>query len=177
MEKELSVIPECYIDTNLVNSLIGKKCNHQKGCPMVFKVMNERMGDSFAIGVIDKDKREPKAMTDFSLICNDHYIYVYKHVTRPHYILQVAPAEEVFILHAAEEMSINMADYGLPSELEKLKLYTKKVDARSDSLFSSLFSVLQYSPTIAKMKKILGYLLDYKYTADSDIIRSYFDED
>lgn len=30
MEKELSVIPECYVDTNLVNCLIGKSCNHQK---------------------------------------------------------------------------------------------------------------------------------------------------
>lgn len=144
MEKELSVIPECYVDTNLVNCLIGKSCNHQKGCPTVFKVMNERLSESFAVGVIDRDKREPKAMTDFSLICNDDYIYVYRHVTRPHYILQVAPAEELFILHAAEEIGINLPDYGLPTELEKLKLYTKKVDAKSSSTLSSLF--LPFSP-------------------------------
>ena len=36
------VIPECYIDTNLVETLsCTGGCNHQKGCNQVAKVMKE----------------------------------------------------------------------------------------------------------------------------------------
>lgn len=167
MKRENLIVPECYIDTNLVNTLIGKSCNHQKGCPTVFKVMNERLKDSFAIGVIDKDKREPKAMESFIPICNNEYIYLYKHETRPHYIIQVSPAEEVFILHAAEELGINLSDFGLPDDMESLKQYTKKADAKNSSLFTSLFHVLKEAPTLKTMNMILDYLLANKYSADT----------
>lgn len=170
MEREHQILPECYIDTNLVNTLVGKSCNHQKGCPTVFKVMNERFKDSFALGVIDKDKREPKAIESFLFLCNNEYIYLYKHVTRPHYIIQVSPAEEVFILHAAEELGIHFSDFGLPEDMESLKQYTKKADAKSSSIFTSLFTVLKESPTFKTLNNLLNYLLANKYTADISIL-------
>lgn len=170
MERENLILPECYIDTNLVNTLVGRSCNHQKGCPTVFKVMNERLKDCFAIGVIDKDKREPKAMDSFILLCNNEYIYLYKHATRPHYIIQVSPAEEVFILHAAEELGIHLSDFGLPEDLETLKQYTKKADAKNSTLFTSLFMVLKEAPTVKTMNTLLDYLLANKYTADTTIL-------
>lgn len=172
MERENLILPECYIDTNLVNTLVGKSCNHQKGCPTVFKVMNERLKDSFAIGLIDKDKREPKAMESFIPICNNEYIYLYKHTSRPHYIIQVSPAEEVFILHAAEELGIHLSDFGLPEDIESLKRYTKKADAKNSSLFTSLFMVLKESPTIKTMNALLDYLLSHKYFVDTAILRN-----
>lgn len=166
MERENLVLPECYIDTNLVNTLIGRSCNHQKGCPTVFKVMNERLKDSFALGVIDKDKREPKAMESFSLLCNNEYIYLYKHTSRPHFIIQVSPAEEVFILHAAEELDIHLSDFGLPDDMESLKQYTKKADAKNNSLFTSLFMVLKEASTFKILNELLDYLLANKYSTD-----------
>ncbi len=172
MERENLVLPECYIDTNLVNTILGRSCNHQKGCPTVFKVMDERLKDSFAVGVIDKDKREPKAMGDYRLICNDEYLYVYKHQLRHHYILQVAPAEEVFILHAAQELGIDLADFGLPTEIDVLKSYSKKTDAKNSSVFQSLFYVLKDSPSISKMSNLLNYLVNNQYSVDrEEIIR------
>lgn len=57
--KDLFIIPECYIDTNLVETLIKTDgCNHQKGCNTVVKVMNERFAKDFALGIVDKDKRQ-----------------------------------------------------------------------------------------------------------------------
>jgi hypothetical protein len=54
------IIPECYIDTNLVETLVCPAgCNHQKGCNQVAKVMQEKFADRFAIGMIDADKRRP----------------------------------------------------------------------------------------------------------------------
>lgn len=44
------IIPECYIDTNLVETLVcSGGCNHQKGCNQVAKVMQEKFADRFAI--------------------------------------------------------------------------------------------------------------------------------
>lgn len=172
MERENFVIPECYIDTNLVNCLIRKSANHQKGCPMVLKVMEERMADSFAVGVIDKDKREPKAIKSFSLLVNNNSLYVYKHNVRPHYIIQVAPAEEIFILHAAEEVGVSLADFGLPTDIEGLKRFTKRVDAKNSSQFVSLFSVLKDAPSVQVLDNLLTYLLNNRYSASIDDIVS-----
>ncbi len=56
--KDLFIIPECYIDTNLVETLIATEgCNHQKGCNTVVNTMKRRFGDKFAVGIIDHDKR------------------------------------------------------------------------------------------------------------------------
>ena len=37
--------------------------NHQKGCPNVLKVMQEKLHGDFALGIIDKDK-EIRAYTE-----------------------------------------------------------------------------------------------------------------
>lgn len=40
------IIPECYVDTNLVETLVCTYgCNHQKGCNQVAKVMQEKFAD------------------------------------------------------------------------------------------------------------------------------------
>lgn len=57
--KDLFIIPECYIDTNLVESLITTEgCNHQKGCNTVANTMKNKFKDNFAVGIIDNDKRQ-----------------------------------------------------------------------------------------------------------------------
>lgn len=44
--KDLDIIPECYIDTNLIETILNTKgcytegVNHQKGCNTVVKTMN-----------------------------------------------------------------------------------------------------------------------------------------
>ena len=55
---ELYIIPECYVDTNLLETLVptAKGYNHQKGCNNVVKVMKEKLADEFAVGIVDKDK-------------------------------------------------------------------------------------------------------------------------
>lgn len=43
---DTGVIPECYVDTNLTETLTGIICNHQKGCANV--VLNKiQNGSSF----------------------------------------------------------------------------------------------------------------------------------
>ena len=65
------IIPECYVDTNLVETLVCKAgCNHQKGCNQVAKVMQEKFADRFAVGIIDADKRKPGYLNNFNEIAS-----------------------------------------------------------------------------------------------------------
>ena len=51
--KDLFIIPECYIDTNLVETLIiTDGCNHQKGCNTVVKTMQQKFANAFSVGII-----------------------------------------------------------------------------------------------------------------------------
>ena len=53
---ELYIIPECYVDTNLIETLVptAKGYNHQKGCNNVVKVMKEKLSDKFGVFLVDK---------------------------------------------------------------------------------------------------------------------------
>lgn len=50
------IIPECYIDTNLVETLVPTKkgYNHQTGCNKVVGLMQnmKQLKDGFALGII-----------------------------------------------------------------------------------------------------------------------------
>lgn len=55
---ELYIIPECYVDTNLLETLVptAKGYNHQKGCNNVVKVMKEKLADEFAVNLFQELK-------------------------------------------------------------------------------------------------------------------------
>ena len=71
------IIPECYIDTAIVESLMNTDgVNHQKGCNNVARTMQtaRHLKDSFAIGIIDKDKREPSYVQQFTQLGKTEHI-------------------------------------------------------------------------------------------------------
>lgn len=93
------IIPECYIDTNLVETLVCTGgCNHQKGCNQVAKVMQEKFADRFAVGIIDADKRRPGYLNEFYEIASSEHIKLFRHPARSHFMILVHPAADGFIL-------------------------------------------------------------------------------
>lgn len=170
MQRENIVVPECYVDTNLMNVLLNKSCNHQKGCATVCKTLDVKLSDQFAIAVIDKDKKEPKALEKFEQIGESEHIIVSKHQTKPHYLIQIKPAIEVFILDAATELNVNLSDYGLPTELNELRKITKTTTAKEDVTFARLFHALRTASHIQCLDKLLQYLLSNRYTATTEQI-------
>jgi hypothetical protein len=54
------IITECYIDTMVVEIALDEAngCNHQKGCNNVARIMQSKLQDKFAIGIIDDDKHK-----------------------------------------------------------------------------------------------------------------------
>lgn len=113
---ELSIIPECYIDTNLIETLVppNKGYNHQKGCGTVTKVMREHFASNFAVGIVDKDKQELDYLKEFYLVLAKGNIQLYKHNSRNHFIVRVIPAMERFILFNVDKAGINIQEFGLP---------------------------------------------------------------
>jgi len=171
MERENIVVPECYADTNLLNILTGKKCNHQKGCATVCKTLDDKLKDQFAVAVIDKDKRQPMATQKYVEIGHTDSLIVCKHEARPHYLILINPAIEGFVLQAAVELGIIMSEYHLPDNLEGLKKITKSQSAKESEQLARLFKDLRNASNIKCLNDVLSYLLTKKYSATDGEIR------
>lgn len=167
------ILPECYMDTNLIETLVPPQrgYNHQKGCPAVAKKMKERFSDSFALGIMDNDKRHVSYLQEFSLIASDPVIEIYKHKEKSHYILLIYPAVEGFILEAASDLGIDLSDYNVPGTLEEMKQETKQVDAKNSQKYRKLFKALKPAPEFQKLANIISYLKTETYKAQEDVLQ------
>jgi len=177
----LTIIPECYIDTCLTETITScfNQFNHQKGCGTVSKVMREKFGDSFALGIIDKDKHEIPYLQEFDLISSKDSLYLYKHRTKPHYIIQISPAIEKFFLKAAEEKNIDITSFEFPIELKELTKITKQISDKNETdfkMFRHLFKELSDASEFVKLANLIQYLGDKMYKVDIDKLKRIMDE-
>lgn len=169
------IIPECYIDTNLVETLVCHGgCNHQKGCNQVAKIMQEKFADRFAVGIIDADKRRPGYLDEFREVASSKHLRLLRHRTRPHVIILVFPAADGFILSCAESARINMDDYGLSPVLKEFTSQTKNVMSNKDVRFKRLFRAMRDVPEIHLLESVLSYLATAAYNATDEEIRLRF---
>ena len=129
-------MPECYADTLLIEALVPSKngYNHKMGC---FKVEAEMkfgdLKDRFAVGIIDNDKNQIKYLNEFEKI--DKIVaslILWKHKSKSHYIIQICPALEKWILNVCELENIDLDEFGLSKDLEQLKRYTKSQSGLED---------------------------------------------
>ena len=150
------IIPECYIDTNLVETLVCTGgCNHQKGCNQVAKVMQEKFADRFAVGIIDADKRRPGYLNEFIEIASSEHIKLFRHPARSHFIILVHPAADGFILSCAE-------------------IANENVMSNKDPRFKRLFRSMKGTGEIKLMESLISYLADNTYQASNDRISEIF---
>lgn len=173
MVRELRIVPECYADTNLINVLVDKSCNHQKGCSTVCNTLDKKLKDEFAIAVIDKDKRKPHSLDKFKLVAETEHFDVMKHTRCHQFIILIKPAIESFILFAANELNIQLCsvDSKLSNDIESLKMITKNEDAKESVLLRNLYKKLLAASNFKLLKQVLDYLLDKTYSAsEKDIV-------
>lgn len=171
------ILPECYVDTNLVETLACPGgCNHQKGCNQVAKVMREKFADRFAVGIIDADKRRPGYLSEFREIASSEHLKVFRHPVRSHFIILVHPAADGFILSCAESAQVNMMDYELSPVLKEFTAQTKNVMSNKDVRFKLLFKSMKDVGEMKLLKTVLTYLVSTTYNADEDKIASFFHE-
>lgn len=181
--KDLDIIPECYIDTNIVEFLLnntkGNKTdgvNHQKGCNTVANNIqkNKQTCNGFALGVIDSDKRQPSYIKEFREIGHYGHIKLMKHHTKNHFFIMIEPAMDSLILSCAAEVGVNMEDYDLASELKDFTKITKDVDSKKDSRFKRLFNDIKGAKEFILFGNLLSYLKNHKYDYDEMVLKNYF---
>jgi hypothetical protein len=171
-----AVIPECFVDTNLVETIAppDDQYNHQKGCGTVTKVMQEKFADRFAVGIIDKDKKEVEYLKQFTEIHQAGSLILHKHPKRHHYIIQIAPAVEQFILYNAAAVGIDPANYQLPTDFEKFKRACKTVNSKNDPRFKSLFRALKKAGAadITRLAAWIEFLKNENYNVDTNRLKA-----
>ncbi|MBN8877036.1 MAG: hypothetical protein J0I32_05775 [Sphingobacteriales bacterium] len=174
---DLVVIPECFVDTNLTETLVPPKrgYNHQHGCGTVARVMIKTFSDSFAVGIIDKDKQEIDYLKQFEILVKEGNLFLHKHKTRHHYIIQISPAMERFILDNAEAAGINLEDFGLPSNLNDLKDIAKTTRSKNDHKFRELFKAIrnQGAREFELLASWISYLKEHTYKAEAEVLRNF----
>lgn len=169
------IIPECYVDTNLVETLVCHGgCNHQKGCNQVAKIMKDKFKNRFAVGIIDADKRTPRYLDEFEPIAGSVHLALLRHPELPHFIVTVSPAIDGFILAAAKDAGLDLKAYGLADNLAELKVQTKNVLSNKDSRFKRLFRDLEPYGEIHILKNVLLYLADHTYRSQTEQLKSFF---
>lgn len=145
-----AVIPECYVDTALVETVAPPQkrggqqgYNHQKGCGTVARTMQKNFGGRFALGIIDRDKQEVDYLNELTEAIDAGEPIPHKHKTKPHYVIQIRPAIQRFILANADAADISLERFGLPTDFEELKRVAKKKnskDHRNSGLCSRRFA-------------------------------------
>ena len=169
--KLLHVMPECFVDTNLIEYLLNAGVNHQHCCSKVIGQLKSTFADKFAIGIIDKDKVQLGYIQECDVIAQTEHLTLMKHRKRHQYLITIAPAVDKFVLDCAEEQMVDVKAFGLPDELRSFTDETKRVSSNSDPRFKSLFAAIKNNSEIHSLKMVLKYLCDNKYTSDSDHLR------
>ena len=175
------IVPECYIDTMLVQTLVPPKkksrYNHQHGC---FAVSNEMelysLKDKFALGIIDNDKKKAKYLSKFIEIDNvENVLKLYKHKELHQYYIEVSPAMEVWILKVCDQEKIDMkTEFQLPQNLKELKRVTKSQTTLNDKRFIDLFLKFKRSnnKSVLKLESWITLLKEENYNVDLNDLRN-----
>ena len=168
-----AILPECFGDTLLIEALVKTNVgyNHQHSCFRVEAMMKQGvLKDAFAVGIIDKDKKTITYLREFDLIdeCPD-FLKLHHHPQKPHYIIQICPALESWILEVYRLGNIDIKAYGLPDTLEALKTITKRQIKLSETPgLHQLFQHLRARPDIAPVSKMIHWvsvLKEHNYSA------------
>ena len=165
----LSILPECFVDTNLTETLLqGIGVNHQKGCGTVANRMKTTFNDAFAVGIIDKDKHQLEYLKQFTEVKKTDHLILHKHPQKHHYIIQITPAIEKFIIQSMNDAGLEKADYNLPDDFDKFRKVMKSINSKADPNLKELFGrlVLEEVPQVLLLKRWLTYLNEKVYNVD-----------
>jgi hypothetical protein len=126
-------------------------CNHQKGCNNVARIMQSKLQDKFAIGIIDDDKYKHSYFNEFCQIAVSDDAILYKHRERNHYFIVICPAMERFILTAAQQCKVSPATYNLPSALDAFMKITKREASKNNKDLKRLIFAIKHSKSACQL--------------------------
>ena len=176
MEKFNEIMPECYIDSTLVSSLLDAKINHKHSCNEVVREMQKgKYKDAFAVGIIDNDKRKHSYIYEFEEIGKTDNLTFLRHREKHQYIIKIGKehkAMETFVKANVEAIGMKMEDFNLPSDIKKLTEITKDhITTLKDPKILKVCSIIHQSKEVTKLQTVLKYLVDNKYNSNIKLLR------
>lgn len=171
------IFPECYVDTNIMKTLLHLDgVNHKHGCSQVMAGMKSgRFADGFAIGIIDDDKKKTYDYADYLELAKSNHLRLMKHRSSHHYLIFVCKAAEDFLLSCAEELKLDLSEYGLPATLEDLKVVTKDSESDCDPSIKRLVNAVRASSEMSRLERTVSYLQHKQYEADTEELKHLFE--
>jgi hypothetical protein len=179
-------VPECFFDTILFKKILqtNKRLKHTKGCFNVvnrFREIKGKKGDlfdsPFGLGMVDKDKREFDFLKEE---CDDKgkielpMLLVWKHKMRNHYIIQLEPPLEKWLIKILDDSKLRIEDFGYSRNYQKLKNEIKSdIDGENDENLNKLVStfVSLNHPVVKNLKTILLYFKEKTIEADIEELK------
>lgn len=169
-------MPECYADTLLMETLVPPETgySHKHNC---FKVESSmKWTDSFAVGIIDNDKKQITYLTEFFIVSSiEGSLVLQKHKIKPQYIIQICPALEKWILNVCRVEKIDLANFGLPHDFKLLRNRTKKMSSLKDDNLKNLFNAIAETDdnvSVNKLRYWVKYLKEKNYNADINELKN-----
>lgn len=178
----LCVMPECFLDTNLVETIVpperigsARGYNHKQGCNKVVDEMLGKFKDDFAVGVVDRDRRPLSRTSEFALLTEKRHLKLYKHPQKNHFLIFHPPIEQ-WILDEAQQVGIALDDarYNLPTTLKGLIDESKNEFSKKDPRFKSLFRDLKMNNALGinLLANWIEHLKSNPYNADISMLQN-----
>lgn len=164
--EHLNILPECYVDTNLIQYLMRGNVNHQHCCNKVVGIMEKKFNNRFAIGIIDQDKVKVGYLEGCEEVINTEHLTIWKHKQLPHFLVTVKPAIERFLLDCAKEQKVKPENFGLSHNLKSFIEQTKKITSSTDQNIRNFIIAIKKNAEIHKLGQVLHYLKNTNYSAD-----------
>lgn len=162
----LQILPECYADTALVSLFVPDRLVvvHIFGIPNVAKEMQEAMGQEDAgvrIGVVDNDKRVPPYLLTFETVFEQNKVFLKRKGMTDQYLIVIDKAIESFLLWNAEQVNLNVIDYGFINDVKLFgkALKTSAIGTNSDYLQFLTDLHTRQAPGFLSLERILHDLV------------------
>jgi hypothetical protein len=175
-------VPECFFDTVLFKRILqtNKRLKHTKGCRNVinrFRIVKGKKGDlydGFGVGMVDRDKIELDYLKECEQVFAHTNLILWKYPGKPHFIIQLNPPLEKWVLQILNESSIEIEDFGYSSDSKKLKKQIKDdIDNEGNQKLNIIIGEIVNSnhPVVEKLKTILLYLKEKTIQANIEELK------
>ena len=95
---------------------------HRKGCNNVMRDLeSKRLAGMFAVAIIDKDKSELSYLKECKSLYNADRLILWKHEKQNHFIIQLNPPIEKWIIEILEDSKLKIEDFDYSRNYKKLQ--------------------------------------------------------
>jgi hypothetical protein len=156
---ELSIVPECDVDTAIIEILgeAKRSYNHKHGSGKVANELKFKLHDVISIGIIDEDKNKnaiPEYFLEFKILKTENNLILKKHEQKKQFLILICPEAEKWLLQDAKFANIDPVTFDLPEDLRRLKKITKTIEIHNNMGFYRFIKALvkAKAPSITTLK-------------------------